>query len=325
MLKALEAEYEKAPAKSENLDSRIENTSNSDESETRFNHSTPRQNSDDDQFTFAGFYANAASDLWTVFRFELIWWLANLEETEVESRSSGLSSKFKTTDGTIADFENRYGSPLLRLEIGLHPVISLGAQFYRVDLTSERRIQNSGFTFDGQNFSFGQNIESQFDVTSADLYLNVHFLNIGSLQFDLLAGLRYFKLNLEYQAVETARPPAHQRFEHLLPMVGFGVLWQPINWLHLFGRWQFGAFKYSSSNSNSANASRATENLVVVFAAEAGLRFTIYETVEFQLGARFENFEVNRDQKSNSLGSASSKHEIKGSIGGPYLGLTIKF
>lgn len=262
---------------------------------------------------------------WIVLRFELVYWAAELDETEISSRTGDVRSIFNATD--IAQFDDddddefSTGSFLYKGSIGLHPVISITGLFYKMGFESKDTLRQN-IIFSGQGFAEGDRLKTNIEISATEFNLAVHAIRCDWIRFDIMLGARYQKTVVEYSRVGDGAPPARQRFESLTPIIGLGLTLRLGSWLEVYGTLQGGGIEYDAEDDDDDRFTRGRkidERGLSIAIIDVGARIKISEACGVGVGLRVEDFEHERYQ------GREGSNNFETTLGGAYLSVFLGF
>lgn len=254
---------------------------------------------------------------WVRFRIEVSFWATTLGQTDLTTRRGDLRSKFDATDDGIGDYESK-GSPLIKAEVGFHPVVSLTGLFHSSTFKSEETL-NRNILFADRGFAEGTMLESEITVTAGEGHLSIHALRLDWLRLDLMLGVRYQKTTVEFENKGDGLGPERKRFELVTPMVGIGFAVKPWSWLEFYGEAHVGGIEYDASDDDDGRISEFDERTLSVATLDAGVRLGYQNCFGVVLGIRVEAYE------QELFTGRNMDDVIESAIGGPYAGLFFGF
>jgi len=266
-----------------------------------------------------------APEDWFHLRLGFAQWFVGLDEFNV--RNSAFASdetdltKLKLLDsrGRLAkdqDEEGQRSSQIYRLEIGLHPYVSITGFYHRSVLRGNRLLSQDLF-YDDQVYDAGATLKTKIDLTITEIAGTVHAIRASWIRVDFHLGLRYMKVVTQLAEQGIPSSVRDDRLEGAAPMVGVGVILRPLEGLEVYGTLKAGGLDYEKNNSDDPYQEDVRS---FSFASlDVGVRLNIKNTFGIGVGLRAESFELYRQQ------NRFNKLSFDGSYGGPYAAVFIGF
>ena len=253
-------------------------------------------------------------------------------DIEVSHQSGNRGGDTVSFDGGDGDqsqaFEFEGGSGYYRAWFDIGPWVSLQGAFSHASFKDTNVLSNSpggtpGFVFGDTVFQTGDVVQVRHTLRIADFDVAVHPLSLSWIRLDVTFGARYVYWQTRLDRVRSSQIE-EKALEALIPMIGLGISVRPVQPMELFVRGRIGALdmerkegRYRRRNGQSRRVEpfRREQSSVEL---DAGVAFTVEETVGIILGARINYLEIERETESE-------RSHFKGTASSLYAGLILNF
>jgi hypothetical protein len=227
-------------------------------------------------------------------------------------------------DQDLGDIDDVSNGQLYRGWIDLGKYVSIYGGYLQ-SLHSESVQATDTFTFGRSTFLQGDQIDTRFELRIADLDFVINPVNNRYFTLELHVGARYVFFESRLRTVGGLTDDTESsRLETVLPMIGIGMQFRPIQEIELFVRGRFGHFSYERDAETRVDSDGDVDTIeykdreATSMELDAGVMIVLFETIGVVGGYRIDYLDLERDVDSRGESVEAFSH-------GVYAGVVLDF